>query len=511
MSFLTFLTTKEEQKYRSSHLPLKEYASIHQHPFYESIPIFHRHEKENIVSILFDSHRGLYLFDSVSWKMQDLKNATVSSASPDKKASADVKVDSIHKFIQRKFNEVLHTEGCSLANILILEHLSKEDFEQLHPSFHSLMPKERLIFSNDTHEEIEKKLHSALILLDKVLPTNTLLGALFFHLNISPDNLHKDNALLTQEQYQFITDTLPNFSTLSGKYGTGKSTLLLLKSIFELLAHPEYKIIIIMPTLAVCDLLKKQLLDIVEYAIIDIDLLSIRILTPQQVITQHYQKLYKNESFNFAKITPKMFSHQFQSCDLIFCDDSYLLDEEFIRYLIKQQARNKLCLVTLEAEVNSKNYLLSHSFRVPSAFLQLCTNDFDPKNITSQNFHLLDGNPFMQVMLILREGLRNVPHSNILIALPHPQFALKLLDEINSYYGNISLIYKADEGLLNQDLGHILIATINELSHLQREHVIIVKDKHAEEKYICHAIGRVSKSLYLISSDLEDELYEENH
>ena len=91
MSFLTFLTTKEEQKDSSSLLPLKEYASIHQLPFYESIPIFHRHERENIVSILFDSHRGLYLFDSVSWKLQDLKNATVSSASPDKKENADVK------------------------------------------------------------------------------------------------------------------------------------------------------------------------------------------------------------------------------------------------------------------------------------------------------------------------------------------------------------------------------------------------------------------------------------
>jgi len=508
MSFLTFFSTKEEQKSISSHLPLKEYASLHQFPFYESIPIFHRHEKENIVSILFDSHRGLYLFDSVSWTIEDLKNATVTSASPDKKANADVKVDSIHKFIQRKFNEVLHTEGCSLANILILEHLSKEDFEQLHPSFHALMPKERLLFSDDTPTEIENKLHNTLTVLDELLPTNTLLGALFFHLNILPDNLHKDNALLTQEQSLFITDTLPSFSTLSGKYGTGKSTLLLLKSIFELLAHPEYKIIIIMPTLAVCDLLKKQLLDIIEYAIIDIDLLSIQILTPQQVITQHYQKLYKNESFNFAKITPKMFSHQFQSSDLIFCDDSYLLDDEFIRYLIKQQSKKKLCLVTLETETESKNYLLSHSFRVPSAFLQICNNDLDSTNISSQNLHLLDGNPFMQIMLILREKLKNVSHNTILIALPHSQFALKLLDEINSYYGNISLIYRADEGLLNQDLGHILIATLNELSHLQREHVIIVKDKHSQENHICHAVGRASKSLYIISSDLEDKSYE---
>jgi hypothetical protein len=510
MSFFTFFNTKKEQAHTSSnsYLPLKEYASLHQYPFYESIPIYHRHEKEEIVSILFDSHRGLYLFDKVTWKIQDLKNATVTSATPDKKDNADIKIDSIHNFIQRKFNEVLHTEGCSLTNILILEHISKEDFEQLHPSFHSLMPKERLIFSDDTHEKIEKKLQSAFVFLDEVLPTNTLLGALFFHLNILPDNLHQENALLTEEQYHFITDTLPNFSILSGNYGTGKSTLILLKSIFELLLHPEYKIIIVMPTLAVCDLLKKQLLDIVEYAIIDIDLLSIKILSPEQVIAQHYQKLYKNESFNFAKITPKMFSHQFQSCDLIFCDDSYLLDDEFIRYLIKQQSKKRLCLVTLETNPDSKNYQLTHLFRVPSAFLQLCNKNSENKTITNQNFHLLDGNPFMHIMLVLQENLKEVPYNNILIVLPHSQFALKLLDEINGFYGNISIIYKADEGLLNQNLGQILIATMNELSHLQRENVIIVKDKNSDERHICHAIGRASKSLYLISSDLEDENHE---
>ncbi|MEA1918329.1 MAG: hypothetical protein U9N52_00705 [Campylobacterota bacterium] len=508
MGFLTFFSDKKKQIDTSSqaHLALQEYADTHQLLLYRSIPIFHRHERQKIAVLLFDTHRGIYLFDSVGWKMQEIKDATATPAAPNKKDKADVKVDAIHKFIHNKFNEVLHVEGCELVNILILEHLTQEDFEQLDESFHTLMPKKRLIFADDTPEEISQKLQEILPKLDQPLSASVLLGALFFHLNIMPDNLHNQNALLTQEQSQFIQSELANFSTLSGNYGTGKSSLILLKSIYELLNHPEYKILIIMPTLAVCDMLKKQLLDIIEYAIIDIDLLSIQILTPQQMISQHYQKLYKNESFSFAKITPKMFSHQYHNIDIVFCDDSYLIDEEFIRYLTQQQAKKKLCLVTHEPNANSYN--LTHSFRSPQSFIKLCEGA-----PLEQNTKVLSyvGNPFMYIMLILREYFKDIDYTQLLIAVPHSQFALKLLDEINSFYGTIAHIYHADEGLLNQDLEKILIATHHELSHLQRENVIVIRDKHSDEKQICHAIGRASKRLFIISSDLKDETYEQDN
>jgi hypothetical protein len=507
MGFLTFFNSKKEQTdtESSSQHALQTYANEHQLPFLKSIPIFHRQNKEQIVSLLFDPHRGIYLFDRVGWKIDQIKNATAHRATPDKRDKADVKVDSIHDFIRRKFNEVLHTDGCELINFLIFDAISKEAFETLDPSFHALMPQERLIFSDDTQDEIKEKLLNALEFLTTPLEASTLLGALFFHLNILPDNLHKNSALLTKDQQNFINHDLENLTTLSGNYGSGKTSLILLKSIYELLLHPEYKIIIVMPTLAVCDLLKKQLLDIIEYAIIDIDLVSIQVLTPQQVVSQHYQKLYKNESFSFAKITPKMFHHQYQSSDLIFCDDSYLMEDEFIRYLMKQQAKKKLCLVTREANGKKNNFVLSNSFRSPHAFLDVCSHLHTAQHSTDTNLHLLEGNPYMQIMLILQNLLKDIEHSQLLIAVPHSQFALKLLDEINNFYGTIAHIYKADEGLLNQDFAQILIATHNELSHLQREHVVAVKDQHTDEKYFCHAVGRASKSLYVIASDLEDD------
>jgi hypothetical protein len=501
MGFLNFFNTTKKQSNTNSnsHLALERYATLNHLLSYKSIPIFHRNEREEIKFILFDSHRGLYLFDSVSWQMQEIKNATATLATPDKKSNSDVKVDNIHNFIKRKFNEVLHTEGCELCNVLIFENITKENFQLLDKSFHALMPKKNIIFADDTAEEIALKLNDILPILNTPLEAATLLGALFFQLKIMPDNLHKETALLTQEQYSFINNELDTFSTITGTYGSGKSSLILLKAIYELLAHPEYKIIIVMPTLAVCDLLKKQLLDIIEYAIIDIDLLSIHILSPQQLIAQHYQKLYKNESFNFAKITPKMFSHQYQSADIIFCDDSYLLDDEFVQYLIKQQAKKKLCLVSLEQNSESNNYHLTHSFRTPLAFLQL-NNKYDKKN-ENENLHFLKGNAFMHIMIILRDTLKDVNHSKILIAVEHSQFAIKLIDEINSFYGDISFLYKADENLLNQDFGKILIATINELAHLQREYVILVKSDESESKYISHAIGRAAKSLHIINSE----------
>ncbi len=499
MGFLNFFNTTKQQSNTNSksHQALQKYADLNNLQLYKSIPIFHRNKKEEIISILFDSYRGIYLFDSVSWKFEDIKNATATLATPDKKSSSDVKVDNIHNFIQRKFNEVLHVQGCEVANILIFENITKDDFEKLDSSFHTLMPKNNLIFADDTDEDITLKLTDALSELDTSLESATLLGALFFQLKIMPDNIHKNTALLTDEQYQFIQSDLANFSTLSGVYGSGKTSIILIKAIYELLAHPEYKIIIVMPTLAVCDLLKKQLLDIIEYAIIDIDLLSISILTQQQLVAQHYHKLYKKEAFNFAKITPKMFSHQYQSADIIFCDDSYLLDEEFIEYLTKQQKKKKLCLVTLDKQEQKNNFHLTHSFRTPLSFLKFSYDKLDEKNT---NIHILDGNAFMQIMLILREKLKDMEYSKILIAVEHQQFAIKISQEIDSFYGDISFIYKADENLLNQDFRKILIATTNELSHLQREHVIIVKSKDINQKHFSHAIGRTSKNLYIITS-----------
>ncbi|MEA3521422.1 MAG: hypothetical protein U9R50_00440, partial [Campylobacterota bacterium] len=422
MGFFTFFNTDKKHLHTDSkpHLALQAYVTLNQLSFYKNIRIFHRHEEETIVSLVFDAYRGLYIFDSVDWEIKQLDKATVSPVTPDKKAHSAIHVDTIHQFIQQKFNEVLHIEGCRLTNIVIFENITKENFDSLDKSFHTLMPKQHLIFADDTPKEIALKLQNILDLLPIPLPTVTLLGALFFHLNILPDNLHKDHVILTQEQYNFISSELPKFSTLSGNYGSGKTSIILLKAIYELLLNPEYKIIIIMPTLAACDLLKKQLLNIIEYAIIDIELLQIHILTPQQVIAQHYQKLYKNKAFNFAKITPKMFSHQYQSSDLVFCDDSYLIDSEFVRYLIKQQTKKRLCLVTLQADdAKKKNYVLPHSFRSPSAFLQ---GYADEKNAKNSHLHILDENPFMQIMLILGEDLKKIEHSKILIAVIHSQF-----------------------------------------------------------------------------------------
>ncbi len=500
MGFLNFFKTakRENNLHSNSHQELSKYAKNNQLLLYKSIPSFHRNEKKEIKSILFDSHHGIYLFDSVSWQMKDIKKAVALPTKPDKKSHPDVQIDDIHSFIHKKFNEVLHIDGCELCNILIFENITEKDFQKLDISFHRLMPKERLIFADDKEESISLKLKSILPRLDNPLDSATLMGAIFFQLKVMPDNIHKNSALLTQEQYSFIEDELNTLSTLSGSYGSGKSSLILLKAIYELLKNPQYKIIIVMPTLVGCDILKKQLLDIIEYAIIDIDLLSIHILTPQQLISKHYQKLYKKESFNFAKITPKMLSTRYQYADIIFCDDSYLLDDEFIHYLIKQQSKKKLCLVSLESSTEGKNYHLSHSFRLPIGFLQIC--DSDDEKIDNKNLHFFNANAYMQIMIILRKHLKGVDYSKTLIVVEHPKFALKLLDEINSFYGDVSILYRADESLLNQDFGKILIATINELSHLQREHVIIVKDESITQQHFCHAVGRSSKNLYIIKT-----------
>ena len=479
---------------------LLECANENALDLYSEIPIYHRQNKIHIPILLFDAHRGIYLIERVDWHFDQIKNATAKAATPDVK-ERDVSVDARHAFIRRKFNEILHTDGCNISNFALMEHLSEAEFDQLDESFHRLMPKNRIIFADSDSKTIKTKLAAALSITNKPLERAMLLGALFFHLSVLPDNLSPYYHLLTREQSAFISAPLVPYSTISGPYGSGKSTLILLKAIYELLQDPSLSIMIIMPTLAPCDLLKKRLLEIIEYAIIDIDLSSIIIITPQQLITQHYQKLYKKESFSFAKITPKMLSHRHQNADIVFVDDGYLLDDEFLSYITYQQKKARLCLITDKPDAT---WQLQHAFRPLPSFLAYCNhNESEPASAYS---HITEysGNPYMHIMLLLNNELKAVDHSKILIVVPHFAFAQKLTDEINGYYDTVSAVYQSDGGLLEQQLDHILIALAGSISHLQRPYVIVVKDNQVSHLHFCHALGRASQALYIIEDEKEE-------
>ncbi len=498
MGLFSFFKTEDKPLHVDSpaYEQLTHYCQTHNLRVFENIPLYHRQEEQHLALMVFDPHRGIYLFERLDWRFEAIKNATVSPAMPNHK-TRDINVDAKHAFLSRKFNEILHTDGCTITNFIICDTLSELEFDLLDESFHQLLPKERIIFADSDEAHIRTKLEAALELQSTSLESAKLLGALFFHMAVLPDNLDSAFHLLTDEQFAFVTSPLPLKSTLNGTYGSGKSSAILLKAIYELLQKPSLKIIIVEPSVAACELLKKRLLEIIEYAIIDIDMSSIFILTPQQVIAQHYQKLYKKESFRFAKITPKMLSHRHQSADIIFCDDAYLLDHEFIKYLNFQQKQGALCLVANSD--SDAQYQLTHAFRTPNAFIDYCNPEKEAP--TSNNLVVLEGNPFMHIMVVLKEQLKNCDNSQILIAVPHNAFAQKLLDEISGFYGNIATIYNADEGLLYQEMDQLIIAPINTLSHLQRRRVIVIDDGETDRLYFCHALGRAAHSLYIIKDE----------
>ncbi|MBN2895548.1 MAG: hypothetical protein JXK05_06625 [Campylobacterales bacterium] len=463
-----------------------------------SIPIYLRQATQTIEALLFDPYRGIYIFECCDWRYETLKGVTAERPRADDKRVRDITLESAYTFISRKFNEILHTDPCEINSFLIFEHLNSEEFERLDASFHALLPRDRLIFADESIEQSTSKLHAVTNRRDTPLSDSLILGALFFHLQIPADNLHDDRPLLSKEQSDFMQSDLPPLASLSGPYGSGKSTLVLLKAILYLLQKKAKTVLIIAATQAACDLLKKELLEIVEYAIIDIELTSIRILTPEQLIAQHYQRLYKKESFSFAKITPKMLSHHYFAAEIIFCDDSHLLEPEFIAYLRHLQRKHALCLVRREPSGAAGDYSLTHSFRTPPSLLKLCD---DPQNTSiTEGVQKVQGNPYMYTLLKLQKLLEHYGYSDLLIIVPHAQFALKLLDEINSYYGTISSLYQAHEGLLVQELDRILIATVSEIAHLQRPVVVLVCEGTYDQERFCHALTRASKEIYLIQN-----------
>ena len=68
---------------------------------------------------------------------------------------------------------------------------------------------------------------------------------------------------------------------------------MLLKSIVEILDEQSKKIIILKATVLACDIFKKKLLNIIEHAIIEIDLSGIEIITPIELLNRHLLKVGK--------------------------------------------------------------------------------------------------------------------------------------------------------------------------------------------------------------------------
>jgi len=459
---------------------LKELATQSNLLVFKDVNIYHHKNIYNVGLMVIDNSRGIYLFETKEWTFSELKSATIEKAQKQENSVETLAFENTHSIIRKKFNELTHNDGVPIFNYLLMENLSAEEYAHLHDSFKKLLPQEKIIFSDSLQTDIFKKLHNASEAMPKPFDNNTVVGTLLIQYAIL--DMYHDMHLATSQQRKFIDLNLQTVTELKGTHGSGKSSVVLLKSIVTLLKNKEEKIIIIKPTLLACDLLKKRLLEIIEHGIVEIDLTSIEIITPLELLNRHHKKLGKDKIYSL-QIDEKLLKKSFFIAHVVFCDDAHLLQKDFVEYLKILQKKEKLVLVMHEENIDSNSLNeLTKNFRVKE------------KKIT---FHKT--NPHAKAMHLISMLLKNEASNIVLVS--NSLSREKLKDDLKSFINEKAETLQSDVHLINQKFNNLLLCGYEDINAIEAHHIILMDLGFLSKNEIEYAFHLSTKSV--------DVLYEE--
>ncbi len=458
---------------------LKEISEKNSLSIYENITIYHHTQSYFIPLLILDPNRGIYLFEYKEWSYDDLKNATVSKATNQESSNKNLAFEKTHEFIKQKFNELTHNDGVAIYNYLLMPNLNSDEYTHLDESFAELLPYQKIMFNDSSDIEIFDKIKDTPRPKFPMPDEANIMGNLLVQYLILSKG--KKIHLATNEQIDFIESNEKGIQTLSGCSYSGKTSSLLLKAILENLRHPELKIIIIEPTILACDILKKKLLDIVEYAIIEVDITQIEIITPIALINKHLMKLKKPTLDIVLHVDDILMKKNFSIADLIICDDSNLLDIKFIEYL--EHIQKNASLILVNEEINNPTFQLKDSFKTKKT-----------KVIFKQ------ANQYAKALQIVSKLLEENQPSDILIVSDNLN-KRNLKEDLEFFIEGSSLSIDANNNLENQNLDSLLLCSYTQISGMQSKYTILIDIEEASLNEIEYAINLANESSYIIYED----------
>ncbi len=446
---------------------------------FKDVNIYHHTDKYTIPIMVLDDTRGLYLFETKEWTFDELKNAEIQKAQKQESSADTLAFENTHNIIRKKFNELTHNDGIPIFNFLLMENLNSDEYEHLNDSFKALLPRDKIIFSDSLQSDIFKKLQDVSPATTNLTTADLVMGTLLIQYAILDDeNVHFAN----REQIAFIDKPLEQLNILNAPYKSGKSSLILLKSIVELFNNPDDKIIILKPTTLACDIFKKRLLEIVEHAIIEIDLSAIEIITPLDLVNRHNTKLGR-EHTQLLDIDDKLMKKSFDSSPLLICDDANIYNSKFIDYLKHLQKKDKLLFVNTTFEAQE---------------IQTLTLSYqnEKREISFQNT-----NPYAKALNIIF-NLVNDNEDGIVLAASE-ESCENLFDDLDKFITTQAQILESNLPLVKQKLGKVLLCKYSDINTLRVKHIIMIDLFSASENEIEYAFNLATESVNV--------LYEEDY
>ncbi|MFZ2889501.1 hypothetical protein [Sulfuricurvum sp.] len=449
LSFLSRFYSSTSKK--SSHYSEDEYASLKKFTikergeFFQNFNLFHYGITTPIDTLIFLPHYGIYFGETLSWKVSDLENATIEHSSLQKKRSSETHLENIESKIRAKLQDVLSFDFTPVYRFIWMRYLSENEFDLLDTSFHELLPKNRILFYNESINSIQSKLQAIGHYLQIPLSTLQIIGALKTHSYILPTSENQSGALLSPQQNEFLTLPLEKRTHLFGGYGTGKSTLLIRKAMFILLNQPNEKIVVFAPTLLASELLRNEFVSLMYYGVLNIDLIRIVFSSVQEDL----------ESFK-----------PFQDATIIICDDIDRMNTYFIKKL-QQKAAKRILLFTslLEDTLADINYPLSYTYRNPLPTFHLKTNE---KGV-------------LPTLLLELRKYTSEQGKRILIVLTENRFISLYKESIDEYLGVNIHFLTPTFSLQSQNFDDLIITTDTCLSGLSASHVFIISTDYSQD------------------------------
>ena len=445
--------------------------------FYKDVTIYHHTKSLLVPLLLLDPTRGIYIFECKTWSYDILKDATAKRSKDQQQADNTLAFDQIHSIIKTKFNELTHNDGVETFNFLMMENLTTQEYERLNFSLQELLPKDRIIFKDSTQEEIIKKFKNVRVQNHSMPDIAHIMGNLLIQYLVLSDN--KEFYMATKQQMEFIDAKVENHQILYGENGSGRTSALLLKTVLYKLRNPDKKVLIISPTTLSCDMLKRKLLDIVEHAIIELDLTSIDIITPIELLNKHLAKYNKplmdDENIYVEDILMKK---KMQIAELIMCDDSDLMPDDFIFYLKHIQKKSNLILITNKTTPET-------SFVFKETIFQ------------NLDIQFISTNPHAKALQIIAKLLKDNDAKDIVVV--SDEVGKKHLDEdLEFFIKDEPILLDSSKNLIEQHLDNILLVTYEKTSAINAKFVIILNVCKTSLNSLVHAIGSAQNSAYIL-------------
>jgi hypothetical protein len=434
--------------------------------FYKDFPLFYQDTTTIIDLFLFFPDRGICFGEEISWDIEDLENATIERYTKSHKKTPTTHLQTTASLIHRKLEDIHSFDTTVCVPFFWMSHLKEEEYDRLDSPFHTLLPKERLIFSDSTYESIRHKITTMIPRSDVPYSSLKIMGSLQSHLLLLPTEKEPLGLLLSDEQQLFLnTDYSDTITSLFGEHNSGKSTAIVRKALLMLLKHPKEKLLIITPSRIGSEILRHELISVAEYGALKIDLNSLLFFSPDES-----QKIEENGYF--------------LSASAILVDDAHILEKGFIDTLIELR-KNRWLLLSMHNEyrpIGNSAIIFYNQYQININYKKIPTSP-------DELIHTL--------LLELRFHLLVNSGDRVMVMFDYPIDLQNYKEAIDEYFNINSRIINKEFSLQYQNLDDLILTTVERSYGIHVPHVYYVVSD--EQENYSYALSRASESATIIS------------